>query len=255
MVKTSDKATTVVVQTELSAPTINGVTSSDTSISGKAEPNAVVTVAIEQAGGGYRNWEGTSDSNGNYSITIPKQAVGTKIEVTAEKGGLTSPKATTTVTQGALATPTINSVTDKDTVISGTADPNATIVLAVEQAGGGYRNWEGTSDSNGNYSITIPKQAAGTKIEVTAEKGGLTSPKATTTVIQTELSEPTINEITDQTTAVTGVTEPNADVKVRIAMPSGGILNWDGKADANGNYSVTIPKQVAGTEVQVIASL
>ncbi|EUJ32050.1 hypothetical protein MFLO_07682 [Listeria floridensis FSL S10-1187] len=252
--KTSPTANTTVIGTTLPTPTINQVTDQDTVVTGKTEPNANVTLRIPQAGGGYLNYTGTADSNGNYSITIPKQKEGQIIEVSAAKDGKTSPTANTTVIGTALPTPTINSVTDQDTVVTGKTEPNASVTLRIPQTGGGYLTFNGTADSNGNYSITIPKQAEGTVIEVYAQKDGKTSPTANTTVIGTTLPTPTINQVTDQDTLVTGKTEPNASVTLRIPQTSGGYLTYTGTADASGNYAIAIPKQKEGQIIEVSAA-
>ncbi|EUJ32289.1 putative biofilm-associated protein [Listeria floridensis FSL S10-1187] len=251
--KVSDKARTTVIQTGIGTPTINTVTSNDTLVTGKTEPNASITLSIPQTDGSSKNWTGTADSNGNYTIIIPKQAGGTLIEVVAKKNGLTSEKASTTVVQTGIGTPTINTVTSNDTLVTGKAEPNASITLSIPQTDGSTKNWTGTADSNGDYAIVIPKQAGGTAIEVTASKNGMTSEKASTTVVQTALDTPTINTVTNKDTVVTGKAEPNAVIKVNIPQITGGTITWEGTSDASGNYSIIIPKQVAGTQIEVIA--
>ncbi|WP_442870287.1 Ig-like domain-containing protein, partial [Aerococcus sp. UMB9870] len=50
-----------------SVPTINPVTSDDTQITGKAEPNSTVTVTFPDG----TTASGTTDADGNYVINIP----------------------------------------------------------------------------------------------------------------------------------------------------------------------------------------
>ncbi|EUJ25072.1 modifier protein of major autolysin LytC, partial [Listeria floridensis FSL S10-1187] len=252
---TSDKASTTVIQGALKTPTINGLTTKDTLVTGTAEPNAAISIRIPQGDGSYLSFSGTSDASGNYAIIIPAQAAGTTVEAGSSKNGLSSAKASTVVTQGDIAAPTVNTVTDQQTVVTGKTEPNATVKVKIPQAGGGSLTFEGTSDASGNYSVTISKQVAGTVIEVTAEKGGLTSAKGTTTVIRTAIPAPTINEVSDKDTVVTGKTEPNADVKLSIPQAGGGSLTYTGKADSSGNYTITIPKQKAGQVIQATATL
>ncbi|MBA3926688.1 immunoglobulin-like domain-containing protein [Listeria rustica] len=57
----------------------------------------------------------------------------------------------------------------------------------------------------------------------------------------------TINPVTTLTTEVTGSGEPNASVVVR----NGSLILGSGTADANGKYSVSIPKQVINTYLTV----
>ena len=65
---TSDEASTTV--TDITAPvvpTVNPVTSEDTTITGKAEPNSTVTVTFPDG----TTATGTTDADGNYTIDIP----------------------------------------------------------------------------------------------------------------------------------------------------------------------------------------
>ncbi|PTF37151.1 hypothetical protein BUY29_13160, partial [Staphylococcus cohnii] len=59
--------TTVKDTTAPSAPTVNGVTSEDTTIGGTAEPGSTVTVTFPDG----KTATGTADSEGNYTIEIP----------------------------------------------------------------------------------------------------------------------------------------------------------------------------------------
>ncbi|EGO5074424.1 hypothetical protein H6227_002589, partial [Enterococcus faecalis] len=77
---------------ELVQTTINGVKHTDTQVTGKGEPNA----KIELKNGNTVIATGTVGSDGSYSLTIPKQSVGTVIKAVVSKDGLTS-EATTTV--------------------------------------------------------------------------------------------------------------------------------------------------------------
>ncbi|MEJ7506493.1 Ig-like domain-containing protein, partial [Staphylococcus warneri] len=63
-----DKATTVVTDTTApTVPSVNPVTSDDTQITGKAEPNSTVTVTFPDG----TKASGTTDADGNYVIDIP----------------------------------------------------------------------------------------------------------------------------------------------------------------------------------------
>ncbi|MEB6046493.1 Ig-like domain-containing protein, partial [Staphylococcus pseudoxylosus] len=65
---TSAEATTTVADTTApEAPTVNDVTSEDTSVSGTAEPGSEVTVTFPDG----TTATGTADDQGNYTIEIP----------------------------------------------------------------------------------------------------------------------------------------------------------------------------------------
>ncbi|WP_436856005.1 Ig-like domain-containing protein, partial [Staphylococcus caeli] len=64
----SGEATTTVTDTTApEAPTVNDVTSDDTTISGTAEPGSTVTVTFPDG----TTATGTADDEGNYTIDIP----------------------------------------------------------------------------------------------------------------------------------------------------------------------------------------
>ena len=64
----------------------------------------------------------------------------------------------------APATPIVNNITDLDTQLTGTAEPDATVIAKVSENELG----RSTADSNGNYTITINKQTANSLIKVIA---------------------------------------------------------------------------------------
>ena len=119
----SDVATTEVTDTTApEAPTVNPVTSDDTTITGKAEPNSTVTVTFPDG----TTATGNTDADGNYVIDIPSNEDlkgGETLPVTAtDKDGNKSEEATTTVSdKTAPEAPTVNPVTSDDTQITGKA--------------------------------------------------------------------------------------------------------------------------------------
>ena len=62
------------------------------------------------------------------------------------------------------AAPIMNNITDLDTQLTGTAEPDATVIAKVSENELG----RSTAESNGNYTITINKQIANSIIEVIA---------------------------------------------------------------------------------------
>ncbi|WP_088839267.1 Ig-like domain-containing protein, partial [Listeria sp. ILCC792] len=235
-------ADTTVTQGNLASTTINALTTDSVKAEGTAEPNASIAIKVGQT----TIATGTSNASGAYSITIPKQTVGTVVEATATKNGKTSNTATTTVTQGAIAATTINSLTTDSVKAEGTAEPNADMTIKVGQT----TIATGKADASGHYSITIPKQAVGTVVEATATKNGVTSNTATTTVTQGDLAPTTINALTTDSVKAEGTAEPNASITIK----AGQTTIATGTSNASGAYSITIPKQAAGTIVTATAT-
>ncbi|MDF2037682.1 Ig-like domain-containing protein [Cytobacillus oceanisediminis] len=233
---------TVVDGTPPAAPTVNKVNDQAAAVTGSAEKGSEVTVKI-----GTDSWKGTANTEGQFSITIPKQKAGTIIEVTAKDaaGNVSAATKVTVVDEIAPAAPTVNKVTDQSTTITGSAEKGSEVTVKTEMD-----SWKGTANEEGQFSVTIQKQKAGTVIEVTAkdEAGNVSTATKVTVVDEAAPTAPTVNKVTDQATAVTGSAEKGAEVTVKI-----GIASWKGKANAEGQFSIEIPKQKAGTVIEVTA--
>src|SRR5699024_5095617 len=193
---TSEEATTTVKDTTApSAPTVNGVTSEDTTIGGTAEPGSTVTVTFP----GGTTATGTADDQGNYTVEIPSDVKldgGEPIKVVAaDKDGNKSEEATTTVKDTtAPDAPTVKEVTSEATTVSGTAEPGSTVTVTFPDG----TTSTGTADSEGNYTIEIPSDVdleGGEPIKVVAtDKDGNKSEETMTTVVDTTApSAPTVN--------------------------------------------------------------
>ncbi|MDT0110807.1 Ig-like domain-containing protein [Listeria booriae] len=234
--RTSASVSTTVTQGTVAAPTINSVTSDDTAVRGTGINGATVTVTI-----GGQDYTGTV-SGGEYSITIPKQAVGTVISAKQSLNSKTSSSVSTTVTQGTVAAPVINTVTSDDIRVTGTGTKGAVVTLTI--AGHDYT---GLVDANGAYSITIVKQPAGTTITAKQEINGKSSANATTTVTQGVVTPPTVNPVTTDDIKVTGTGMKGAVVKLTING-----TDYTGLVDSDGKYSIDIPKQAEGTGIVAV---
>ena len=237
---TSEPATTVVTDTTApDTPTINPVTSDDTQITGKAEPNSRVTVTFPDG----TTTTGIADDDGNYVIDIPANEDlkgGETLPVTAtDKDGNTSEPASTVVTDTtAPSVPTVNPVTSEDKTITGTAEPGSTVTVTFPDG----TTATGTADADGNYVIDIPSNEdlkGGETLPVTAtDKDGNTSDKASTVVTDTTApTAPTVNPVTSEDKTITGTAEPGSTVTV--TFPDG--TTATGTADENGNYVIDIP--------------
>ena len=237
---TSDKATTVVTDTTApTVPSVNPVTSDDTQITGKAEPNSTVTVTFPDG----TTATGNTDADGNYVINIPSGEDlkgGETLPVTAtDKDGNKSEPATTVVTDTTAPTvPTVNPVTSNDKTITGKAEPGSTVTVTFPDG----TTATGKTDDNGNYVIDIPANEdlkGGETLPVTAtDKDGNTSEPATTVVTDTTApTVPTINPVTSEDKTITGKAEPGSTVTV--TFPDG--TTATGTTDNNGNYVINIP--------------
>ncbi|EPI5828998.1 Ig-like domain-containing protein, partial [Enterococcus hirae] len=231
----TSEAQTTVKQGSLAQTTISEINTETTQVSGKGEPNAPIKIM----NGDQIIAQGVIGSDGNYTLTIPKQAKDSVIKAIVEKDGLTS-KAQTTVTQGSLVQTTISNIDTNTTSVSGKGEPNAKIELKV----GNQVIASGRIGSDGNYSLTIPKQSVGTVVKAVVSANGLTS-EAHTTVTRADLAPTTISKVDSQTTVITGTGEPGG----KIELLNGNQLIAHGYVGKDGHYSLTVMKQPAGSTI------
>ncbi|AZU64210.1 Ig-like domain-containing protein [Neobacillus mesonae] len=229
-------------------PVVNGVSEVDTMVTGRTEPSTDVTVKI-----GELEYKDTSDQNGYFSISIPRQAEGTVIMVTAiNLSDKTSPASVIIVTDGtAPDVPTVDAVTDISERITGKAEKNSTVEVTLGT------KLLGSTVAEDDGSFIIPLEAnqllffTGHELSVTAtDKAGNRSPAAIVAIGKgLPPSLLTVNEVSDRSTEVTGSTDSGAFVTVTIGQAA-----YTTEADSHGIFKVDIPVQKAGTELSVIAS-
>ncbi|MBC1574601.1 immunoglobulin-like domain-containing protein [Listeria booriae] len=176
--KTSAPASITVTAGSIAAPTISGLTTEDTTAKGTGIVGATVTITANSI-----NYTGTVGPDGTYAITIPKQAAGATVTAKQEKGGITSNSVSTKVIDNRTpVAPTVNPVKDSDTTVTGTGTKGDTIKVTTPD-GETYTTVVG---DDGKWSVTIPAQEAGAKIDATATApNGNTSPKKEVSVLET----------------------------------------------------------------------
>ncbi|MED4936081.1 Ig-like domain-containing protein [Heyndrickxia coagulans] len=231
--------------TSLSKPSVQTVGDNDTVVTGTADPNVAVKVAVN----GKEIGSDSTDSNGNFSVSIPKQKAGTELHVYTEdgKGNQSEETVVTVQDKTAPAAPKVGEVNDTSTTVTGTAEPGAKVTVKSGS------NILGTAkaDHTGAFKVTIAKQKAGTKLVVYAEDAARNKSAETvvTVIDKTAPAAPKVKEVSDASTVVTGTTEAGAKVTVK----SGSNILGTATADSTGAFKVTIAKQKAGTKLVVYA--
>ncbi|WP_241363508.1 Ig-like domain-containing protein [Pseudomonas aeruginosa] len=214
-------------------------------ISGTAEAGATV---ILTDGNGNPIGQVTADGSGNWSFTPGTPlANGSVINALAQDAaGNTSGPASTTVDAVAPATPVLDP--SNGTVISGTAEAGATVILTD---GGGNPIGQATADGSGNWSFTPGTPLTnGTVINAVAQDAaGNTSGPVSTTV--------------DAVAPATPVIDPSNGVELSGTAESGvRVILTDGNgnpigqtlADGSGNWTFTPGTPLAnGTVVNAVA--
>ena len=240
---TSGPATVTVDAIAPPAPVIdpsNGVV-----ISGTAEAGATV---ILTDGNGNPIGQVTADGSGNWSFTPGTPlANGSVINALAQDAaGNTSGPASTTVDSVAPATPVLDP--SNGTVISGTAEAGATVILTD---GGGNPIGQATADGSGNWSFTPGTPLTnGTVINAVAQDAaGNTSGPVSTTVDAVAPATPVIDP--SNGVELSGTAEPG----VRVILTDGnGNPIGQTLADGSGNWTFTPGTPLAnGTVVNAVA--
>ena len=227
-------------------PSVNQVSDASTKITGTAPTDSKVSITDKK-----NLTLSTIAKDGKFSVDLKtKLKAGSKlyVAVTDPKTGLVSEATTITVTDKTPPSlPSINAVSDKSTAVTGKTEAGTKVTVKV----GSKTLGTATSDSKGNYTVKIKQQKAGTSLSVTAtDRAGNTSKAKTIKVAdKTAPSAPSVNAVSDKSTAVTGKTEAGATVTVKADSKTLGTAT----ANSKGNYTIKIKKQKAGTSLSVTA--
>ncbi len=214
-------------------------------ISGTAEAGATV---ILTDGNGNPIGQVTADGSGNWSFTPGTPlANGSVINALAQDAaGNASGPASTTVDSVAPAIPVLDP--SNGTVISGTAEAGATVILTD---GGGNPIGQATADGSGNWSFTPGTPLTnGTVINAVAQDAaGNTSGPVSTTVDAVAPATPVIDP--SNGVELSGTAEPG----VRVILTDGnGNPIGQTLADGSGNWTFTPGTPLAnGTVVNAVA--
>jgi LPXTG-motif cell wall-anchored protein len=144
--------------------------------------------------------------------------------------------------------PTVNQVGDGDTQVTGKAEPKATVFVKA----GDVEIGKAASDDSGSFTVNIPKQDAGTVLNVFAQDAAenISEPETLTVIDETPPANPIVNSVTNMDASVTGQSEADAKIEVKVDNKVIG----SAIAGADGKFSVSIPKQEVNTVLEVTAT-
>ncbi|MBC1457214.1 pectate lyase-like adhesive domain-containing protein [Listeria newyorkensis] len=129
-----------------------------------------------------------------------------------------------------IVRPTVNSVTNKDTAVTGNGTPGYTVVVKT-----GTGTYTGVVGTDGKYSVNIPAQKADTTIIVEQKNAGKTGPSVTVKVGNyIPATAPIVDGVAPFQQAITGKA-PAGTVSVRLIV--NGVPQRLVAPDADGNFS------------------
>ncbi|MBC6314435.1 Ig-like domain-containing protein [Listeria grandensis] len=231
----SSVASEVEVTKGLDKPSSIGIVTADsTKVTGKGSPNATISIKAN----GREIGTGKVDTQGNFDVAIPKQAVGTKLTISQLEGEDESDSVTVTVISGQLAAPTITDYYLNATYIRGEVPKGAVKVTLVID---GKFVKIGTISADGKYMIYANDIAAlkvvGKTFEIIAtDANGQLSAVAAGEV--KGLSELVIAPYRAGQANITGTVKVGTE---RIAVyDNAGVLLRYGQVNADGTYRIYV---------------
>lgn len=227
----------------LPAPYVLAVYDYSANVSGTTEAGATIEIKNEST----FIASGMANTEGKFTIAIPKQSVGKKLFVTSTNATGAISNATELIVKDGTrpVAPIINTVSDNATSVTGTAEANAKVIAVA-----GSKKLGESVAAKGVFAIDIAKQVAGTIISVYAvDAAGNKSVSSSITVIdKTAPAVPTVNAVGDNAVAITGKAETNARIIAFIDNQKLGEIIAE-----NGAFTMPITKQQAGTAIVLYA--
>jgi Leucine-rich repeat (LRR) protein len=245
--------TITILQVDLTpppAPKIEKITDQSTVIRGTAERYSSIEVRMGDKVIKEDSINATGMEEGLISIEIPKQKAGTEIQIFAIDEAENRSEPTTLVVEDATGPELLlnlpNGLTDRMSEVTGTAESKAGITVK----NGDTIIGETTAADDGSFTLSFPKQNAETRLIFTATDAVGNETVHTVEVWdRTPPEVPVVGEVNDTDTVVKGTAEVDSSVSVLI----NGVTYGSDRSDENGHFSITIPSQKAGTELEIQA--
>ncbi len=260
---TESTPTTFQTPADVTAPTVDNITGNSGSgyeITGTADPNT--TIEVRDPAGAVIG-TGTSDANGDFTVTLPTGTTNPGDTLTVigkdNAGNESQPTEVLVPADATVTAPTVTGVTGNSVAgyqVTGTADPNATI--EIRDADGNVIV-TGTADGTGSFAVNLPAGTANANETLTALAKDPDGNTSTPTTFQTPADEvvapPSVDKVTGNTTQgyqVTGTAELGTTIEVRA---TDGTVLGTATTGPTGQYTVTLAsgKATAKQTVNVVA--
>ncbi len=259
---TESQPATATTPADVTAPTVDNITGNSGSgyeITGTADPNT--TIEVRDPAGAVIG-TGTSDANGDFTVTLPTGTTNPGDTLTVigkdNAGNESQPTEVLVPADATVTAPTVTGVTGNSVAgyqVTGTADPNATI--EIRDADGNVIV-TGTADGTGSFAVNLPAGTANANETLTALAKDPDGNTSTPTTFQTPADEvvapPSVDKVTGNTTQgyqVTGTAELGTTIEVRA---TDGTVLGTATTGPTGQYTVTLAsgKATAKQTVNVV---
>lgn len=260
---TESQPATATTPADVTAPTVDNITGNSGSgyeITGTADSNT--TIEVRDPSGAVIG-TGTSDANGDFTVTLPTGTTNPGDTLTVigkdNAGNESQPTEVLVPADATVTAPTVTGVTGNSVAgyqVTGTADPNATI--EIRDADGNVIA-TGTADGTGSFAVNLPAGTANANETLTALAKDPDGNTSTPTTFQTPADEvvapPSVDKVTGNTTQgyqVTGTAELGTTIEVRA---TDGTVLGTAITGPTGQYTVTLAsgKATAKQTVNVVA--
>ncbi|MDM3957735.1 Ig-like domain-containing protein [Enterococcus faecalis] len=260
---TESQPATATTPADVTAPTVDNITGNSGSgyeITGTADPNT--TIEVRDPAGAVIG-TGTSDANGDFTVTLPTGTTNPGDTLTVigkdNAGNESQPTEVLVPADATVTAPTVTGVTGNSVAgyqVTGTADPNATI--EIRDADGNVIA-TGTADGTGSFAVNLPAGTANANETLTALAKDPDGNTSTPTTFQTPADEvvapPSVDKVTGNTTQgyqVTCTAELGTTIEVRA---TDGTVLGTATTGPTGQYTVTLAsgKATAKQTVNVVA--
>ncbi|MFY0670117.1 MAG: Ig-like domain repeat protein, partial [Alteromonas stellipolaris] len=263
---------------DITSPLINldaqGSTNDTTpTISGSTDqaPGSSVSITVTDSAGNTQTFVAVVESDGTFSIDVPAELADGDFTVTAtvtdDAGNQDSAS-----TQGNIdtAAPTLsldpqdigNDITP---LISGTTDlpQGSTVTLIATDSLGNQQIIETLVDENGSFNAEVPSALAEGNYTVTAtavdDNGNTASVTENGGIVDTTAPSLSLNPVgsgNDSTPTLSGSTDlpEGSVVSLTVVDSAGNTQTINTLVDANGNFSVDVPQELADGDYTVTAS-
>ncbi|MCT4777565.1 MULTISPECIES: Ig-like domain-containing protein [Exiguobacterium] len=186
-----------------------------------------------------------ADKDGKFAVVLYRYPVANETLKVVAKDAFGGTKTSTLKVKDRVAPtkPTVSTLTNKSTYVSGKAEKGATVYITYNG-----RTYTTKASSAGSYRYNVKTTKPGVTVSVRAKDvAGNTSSSTSVKVLNT-FPTFTVNSVKSTATTMTGKGNKGASVQAYVGTK---LVSKTAKVDSKGNYKLTISRQKPGVVVTV----